>query len=169
MQLLCAQPRSKTQRNPKFEFPVRFSRIGAWSACYRGPKAQTCPKWSGEGAKGVLTGWRDGLPGVSCTSATLFCTSATLSCTSATGFWSTYAKTPFAPPLLTTLGAFEVSDPCSRPSRSQFKEFKGVAGESRGPLKGTPEQSTGISVELKGNQEDSTSAAVKLRRRGSCT
>ena len=43
-----------------------------------------------EGAKGVLTGWRDGLPRVSCTSAAL-------SCTSATGFWFTCAKTPFAP------------------------------------------------------------------------
>ena len=65
------------------------------SACYRGPKPQKCPKWSGEGAKGVLTSWRDSLPRAS-TSATLICTSAT-SCTSATGLWSTCTKTPFAP------------------------------------------------------------------------
>ena len=72
-------------------------RVATPSACYRGRKPQNCPKWLGEGAKGVLARWRKGLPRVSCTTATLFCTSATLFCTSATGFWSTYAKTPFAP------------------------------------------------------------------------
>ena len=90
------------------------------SACYRGPQPQKGPKWLGEGAKGVLTSSRDGLPRVSRTSATLFCANATLSWTSATGFWPTCTKTPFAPsPLLTTLGTFEVLDPCSRHSGSQ--------------------------------------------------
>ena len=81
-----------------------------------GPKPQKCPKWLGAGAKGVLTSWRDGLPRVSCTSATLFRTSANLSCTSATGFWSTCTKTPCAP---SPNHFFEVSDPCSRHSGSQ--------------------------------------------------
>ena len=48
------------------------------------PKPQNCPKWLGEGAKGLLASWRNGLPRVSCTNATLFCTSATLFCTSHT-------------------------------------------------------------------------------------
>ena len=55
---------------------------GQFLACI----SRNCPKWLDEGAKGALTSWRDGLPRVSCTSATLFCTSAALSCTRATGF-----------------------------------------------------------------------------------
>ena len=63
------------------------------------PETSNCPKWLGEGAKGVLGTCRNSLPRVSCTSATLFCTRATLFCTSATGFLPTCTKTPFAPSL----------------------------------------------------------------------
>ena len=55
-------------------------RMAAPSACYRSPKPQNWPKWSGVGAKGVSTVWNNGPPGVSCTIATLFCPSATLFC-----------------------------------------------------------------------------------------
>ena len=33
---------------------VSASSVATRSACYRGPKPQDCPKWLGEGAKGVL-------------------------------------------------------------------------------------------------------------------
>ena len=49
------------------------------------------------------------------TTKTRFCT-ATLFCTSARRLWRPWPKRPFAPSLLTTLGTFEVSGPCSRHS-----------------------------------------------------
>ena len=70
--------------------PARFTEYQQpQSASYRGRKSQHCPKRLGEGARGVWTSWRKGLPRVSCTSATLFCTSST-------GFWSIYTKTTYA-------------------------------------------------------------------------
>ena len=66
------------------------------SACYRGPKPQKCPKWLGEGAKGVLDPRSKGLPRVFCTTKTLFCTGATLFRTSARGLWRPWPKGPFA-------------------------------------------------------------------------
>ena len=41
--------------------------FGALS-CWQRPQTSNCPKWSGEGAKGVWATWRKGLPRVSCTS-----------------------------------------------------------------------------------------------------
>ena len=67
------------------------------SACYRGPTPQKCPKWLGEGAKGVLDPRSEGLPRVFCTTKTLFCTGATFFCTSARGLWRPWPKGPFAP------------------------------------------------------------------------
>ena len=107
--------------NPNSPHPFaqyKYHWIATRSSCYRGPKPQNSPKWSGESAKGVLANCRKGLPRVSCTSATLFCTSASLFCTSLTGFWSTYAKTPFAPSP-SHFGNFEVSGLCSRHFGSQ--------------------------------------------------
>ena len=78
------------QNNRKFS-------IATPGACYRGPKPQKCPKWLGEGAKGVLDLGSKGLPRVSCTTKTLFCTGATLFCTSARGHWRSGPKRPFAP------------------------------------------------------------------------
>ena len=82
------------------------------------PKPQKCPKWLGEGAKGVLMSWRDGLPRVSCTSATLICTSATEVHQCSRRLVHMRQK-HLLHPLLTTLGTFGVSDPCSRHSGSQ--------------------------------------------------
>ena len=62
-----------------------------------GPKPQKCPKWLGEGAKGVLDPGSKGLPRVFCTTKTLFCTGATLFCTNARGLWRPCPKGPFAP------------------------------------------------------------------------
>ena len=95
---------SQTTLSYNFETP---------SGCYRGRKPQNCPKWLGAGAKGVLASWREGLPRVSCTRATLFCTSATLFRTSATGL-GPHTPKHLLHPLLTTLGNFEVSGICSR-------------------------------------------------------
>ena len=66
----------------------------------------------------VLSPARNGLPRVSCTIATLFCTSATLFCASEAGLWPTCTK-HLLHPLLTTLGNFEISGPCSRHLGSQ--------------------------------------------------
>ena len=67
-----------------------------------------------------MTSWSNGLPRVSCTSATLFCTNATLSCTNATGFWSTYTNRPCAPSP-NHLGNLEVLGPCSKHLGMQVK------------------------------------------------
>ena len=75
------------------------------SACYRGPKPQFFSKCLGEGVKGVLASWRDGLPSVSCTSATLFAHCKRL-------LVHVHQNT-FAPLSQTALGTFEVSGPCS--------------------------------------------------------
>ena len=72
-------------------------------------KKSHCPKWLGEGAKCVLTSWRDGLPRV-------FCTSAALSCTPPPPVqqpFGLHAPKHLLHPLLSTLGTFEVSNPCS--------------------------------------------------------
>ena len=89
-------PRSRIRARKQLrDLPLGRTTLETRTACYRGPKPQHCPKWLGEGAKGVLTSRRDGLPRVSCTSATLVCTSATLSCTSATGFWAHVQENTF--------------------------------------------------------------------------
>ena len=37
-----------------FAYNLSFSNFATPSACYRGPKAEKCPKWLGEGAKDLL-------------------------------------------------------------------------------------------------------------------
>ena len=88
------------------------------SACYRGPKPQQCPKWLGEGAKGVLAHgpknlWHWYKRGLHwCKTGLHWC--KTLS----QDLFSSWSK-HLLHPLLTTLGTLEVSDPCSRHSGSQ--------------------------------------------------
>ena len=64
-----------------------WSSLATRSDCHRGPKPQAHPKWLEEGAKRVLASWRNGLPRVSCTIASLSCTNAA----------HIHQKTPFAP------------------------------------------------------------------------
>ena len=90
------------------------------SACYRGPKPQKCPKWLGEGAKGLLD------PGSKvllhwCKRELHRCKTGFRWCKRRLGdLWSLGPK-HLLHPLLTTLGTFEVSGPCSRHSGSQHK------------------------------------------------
>ena len=88
-------------------------RVATPSACYRGPKPQPqkCPKWLGEGAKGVLDPGRKGLPRVFCT--------VQLSFAPVQEDFCTLGPKDLLHPLLTTLGTFEVSGRCSRHSGSQ--------------------------------------------------
>ena len=73
--------------------------------CYRGPKPQKCPKWLGEGAKGakVPLHWCKRLLGDLCS----------------------LGPKHLLHPLLTTLGTFEVSGPCSRTFGSQPQTLDG--------------------------------------------
>ena len=101
------------------------------SACCGGPKPRRCPKWIGMGAEGVLTHWRDGLPRVSCTNATTTCTSATLFFAHVQQAFGPHAPKQLLHPLLTTLGTFEVSDPCSKHFEYQLMWADKVGGGSR--------------------------------------
>ena len=101
-------------------------RVATPGACYRGPKPQKCPKWLGEGAKGVSDPGSKGLPRVFCSTETLFCTGATLFCTSARGLWRPGPE-DLLHPLLTTLGTLEVLGPCSRHPGSQPQSEKMLA------------------------------------------
>ena len=81
----------------------------------QGSETSKCPNWLGEGATGVVTSWKRGLLRVSCTSATASLAQVQQA------FGSACTKTP--------LGTFEVSDPCSRRSGSQFICFlRSLAG-----------------------------------------
>ena len=81
-------------------------------ACYRGPKPQKCPKWLGEGAKGVFA------PRAPRSPKSLLhhlnpvlhrCNSLLHQCKRTLAPW---VQKTFCTPLLTTLGTFEVSGPC---------------------------------------------------------
>ena len=86
--------------------------------CYRGPKPQKCPKWLGEGAKGLLDPgskvrlhWRKrGLHR---------CKTGFGWCKRLLGDLCSLGPKHLLHPLLTTLGTFGVSGPCSRHSGSQ--------------------------------------------------
>ena len=95
---MTPHPRSRIRAHkPLHDLPLRRTTLATPSACYRGPKPQKCPRWLGEGAKGVLDPRSKGLPRVFCTTKTLFCTGATLFRTSARGLWRPWPKRPFAP------------------------------------------------------------------------
>ena len=88
------------------------------SACYRGPKPQKCPKWLGEGAKGLLD------PGSKvrlhwCKRGLHRCKTGFGWCKRLLGDLCSLGPKHLLHPLLTTLGTFGVSGPCSRHSGSQ--------------------------------------------------
>ena len=119
------------------------------SACYTGPKPLSCRKWLGEGAKGVLTSRKNGLPRVSCTSATLL--------------RSTYTK-HLTHPLLATLGNFEVSGPCSRHLGSQTLEGFSQGFEKPRQIPVQSQENAAKQKNVKDKSLQSSLARVALKR-----
>ena len=98
----------------KYSNPKKYPRVATPSACYRGPKPQKCPKWLGEGAKGVLDPESKGLP-KPCFAP------VQLSFAPVQEDFAALGPKHLLHPLLTTLGTFEVSGSCSRRLGSQPK------------------------------------------------
>ena len=106
-------------------FSVIVTGIATPSACYRSPKPQSCPKWLGEGAKRLLD------PGSKvllhwCKRELHRCKTGFRWCKRLLGDLCSLGPKHLLHPLLTTLGTFEVSGPCSRHSGSQHRKFYSI-------------------------------------------
>ena len=86
----------------------------------QGPETSKLSKVVRRGARGVLPGWRKGLPRVSCTSATCFAPMQPSFAAMQQAF-GPHTPNHLLHPLLKTLGNFDVSSPCTRQSGSQVK------------------------------------------------
>ena len=86
----------------------------------QGPEPQKCPKWLGEGAKGVLDQWRQS-PLALCKRELHRCKTGFRWCKRLLGdLCSLTPKTHLLHPLLTTLGNFEVRGPVAGTPGSEF-------------------------------------------------
>ena len=101
------------------------NRIATQKFCYRGPKPQKCPKWWGEGAKGLLGQGRQ-RPLALVQKRVAPVQNRVLVVQKTLGrpllFGSKRTK-HLLHPLLTTLGTFEVSGPCSRTGHKNKQEI----------------------------------------------
>ena len=106
---------------PAFHYPpppFKPACVATPSACYRGPKPQTCPKWLGEGAKGLLDSGSKVLLHW-CKRELHRCKTGFRWCKRLLGDLCSLGPKHLLHPLLTTLSTLEVSGPCSRHSGSQ--------------------------------------------------
>ena len=99
---------------------LESARFATRGACYRGWKPQNCPKWLGEGAKGVLVHVDQKPVALVQTRVTLVQNRVALVQETLGRPFLQLAK-HILHPLLTTLGNFEVSCLCSRHLGSQHK------------------------------------------------